>query len=92
MGQRFKGHVRLIDGTEHEFECGNAAVAAWERYAIRNKYPIGQDAPPILSSIVAAHHVLGIEEGVDAWAELVDEIEVEAIDVPPTREEASSDS
>jgi hypothetical protein len=89
---RFAGKVEYTDGTIEEFEAGNVAVAAWERYAVRHKLPMGKDAPPTLSSIVIAHHALGISEGVDAWAETLVSIELaekEPEAVPPTPAEAS---
>lgn len=84
---RFAGKVEYEDGTIEEFEAGNVAVAAWERYAVRHKMPMGKDAPPTLSSIVIAHHALGIEQGVDAWAESIVSIELaEKGAVPPTEQ------
>jgi hypothetical protein len=92
---KFRGVAQFIDGTEREFETGNASLAAWERYAMRHKLPMGAQAPPILSSMVIAHHALGIEQGFDAWSETVEGIELqavgadgEAITVPPTPQEA----
>ena len=77
---RFTGTVKYVDGTSTEIEAGNAALASWERYALRHGYPIGKDAPPLLSSLVIAHHALGIEQGVDAWMETVDGITLDAGD------------
>lgn len=89
---RLKGAVEYLDGRVVEFECGTAAVAAWERYAIRNKLPLGEGAPAILSSMVTAHHALGIEEGFDGWAETVLGVDLEAVgEVPPTPPAASLD-
>lgn len=92
---QFKGTVTMEDGTETPFETGNAALAAWERYAMRNKLPMGAASPPTLSSMVIAHHALGVEEGFDAWAETVAGIELNAEQdgaavVPPTPPEAST--
>lgn len=93
---RFRGTVVYTDGTEQEFETGTAAVAAWERYAVRNKIPYGQDSPGTLSNLVIAHHALAIEAGVDAWIETVEGVEVEVVGggeetapVPPTPAEAT---
>lgn len=98
---RFRGKVLYVDGREAEFECGTAAVAAWERYAIRNRFPYGEDSPPTLSNLAIAHHALAIEEGFDAWIETLDSCEVEALkdgvpikpgeaaSVPPTAAAAS---
>jgi hypothetical protein len=75
---RFTGRVQYADGSIAEFEAGNAALAAWERYAMRNKLPMGQDSPPTMSSLVIAHHALGVEQGIDAWIESVEGIELDA--------------
>lgn len=98
---RFQGRLRFFGSDEIvEFAAGNAALAAWERYAIRNKMPMGKESPPLLSSLVVAHHALGIEQGFDAWAETVESIELDAtdldgdgkpIDVPPTHAAASTE-
>lgn len=94
---RFRGKVEYDDGSAVEFETGTAAVAAWERYAVRNKLPYGQDSPPTLSNLVIAHHALAIEQGFDAWLETVTgcEVTVEggegAAAVPPTEPEATTD-
>lgn len=88
---RFRGVVHYVDGSSAEFAAGNAAVAAYERYAVRNKLPTGTDAPPTISSMVIAHHALAIEQGFDAWAESVDgiELELDGAAVPPTEPEPS---
>ena len=82
---RIKGKVEYVDGTSDEFECGNAGLAAWERYALRNGFPIGKDSAPMLSSLVIAHHALAIEMGVDAWADTIDGIDLDVEKVPPTQ-------
>lgn len=92
---RFTGRVEYDDGRLVEFEAGNAALAAWERYAMRNKLPLGVDSPPTMSALVIAHHALGIEQGVDAWLETVQGIELDAPDeaaADPTRLEVSTGS
>lgn len=97
---RFHGKIEFEDGRIEEFEAGNAALAAWERYAMRHKLPMGEASPPTMSSLVIAHHALGVEQGVDAWMESVVSIELDAGDteeapaagaaaVPPTLREAS---
>lgn len=92
---RFHGRVVYKDGTEETFECGPAAVSAWERYAIRHKQPYGDESPPTLSNHVIAHYALGIEQGFDAWEETLDGVEVTVTDpdgegaVPPTPEAPS---
>ena len=75
---RFEGAVHYLDGTTVEFECGNVALAAWERYAHRHKYATGPDAPATVSSLVVAHHALGIETAIAAWEETVDGVELRA--------------
>ena len=92
---RFTGRVEYADGTTADFTAGNAALAAWERYAMRHKLPMGADSPPTMSSLVIAHHALAIEQGVDAWIESVQGIELdadtgEAAAVDPTPLEAST--
>lgn len=93
---QFSGTVHFADGTKAAFETGNAALAAWERYAMRHKLPMGAASPPTLSSMVIAHHALAVEEGFDAWAETVLGIELNANQdgepvVPPTPPEPSTD-
>jgi hypothetical protein len=98
---RFRGRVEYHDGASDEFECGTAAVAAWELYAARHKIPYGDESPPTLSNLVIAHHALAIEEGFEPWRERVDGVEVtvigavaetggEAPSVPPTSEDPST--
>ena len=94
---RFRGRVQYADGRVETFTAGNAALAAWERYALRHKIPIGADSPPTMSSLVIAHHALAVEQGVDAWIETVDGVELDADNeeepaaepVDPTLSEAS---
>lgn len=99
---KFRGVVQFVDGSEEPFETGNAALAAYERYAARNRLPMGKDAPPILSSMVIAHHALAIAEGFDVWAENVQGVELKAFgddgqeiqpgeaSVPPTPSDPST--
>ena len=75
---RFTGRVEYADGRIQEFRAGNAALAAWERYAMRHKYPLGEGAPGTMSALVIAHHALAIDVGVDAWMETVEGVELEA--------------
>lgn len=82
---RFRGSVAYLDGSEETFEAGTAAVAAWERYALRHGMPTGQESPGALSDMVVAHHALAISEAFDPWAERVLSVEVvQETDVPPT--------
>jgi hypothetical protein len=93
---RFVGKVVYLEGETVEFEAGNVSLAAWERYAMRHKFPMGQDSPPTLSSLVMAHHALGIETAIDPWIATVDEIELTTKDAggetadPPTPPAAST--
>lgn len=98
--QRFVGKLQYVGSDEVvEFTAGNAALAAWERYALRNKIPLGREqTPALLSSLVVAHAALGIEQGVDAWIESVDSVELDyveigpdgkPVEVPPTQAAAS---
>jgi hypothetical protein len=86
---RFQGAVQYADGREETFECGNVALAAWERYAIRHKLPMGEGAPPTLSSLVVAHHALAIELALDPWIETVEGVELKAKDGEGNDVEAS---
>lgn len=81
----FRGKVEFKDGTVSEFETGTAALAAWELYALRHGYPVGQGMPPMLGTLVMAHSALGVEEGIETWMERVHGVELESEDVPPTR-------
>jgi hypothetical protein len=84
---RFAGKIRYAgDETVTEFEAGTASVAAWERYALRHNWPASMGTAPLLAFHVIAHHALGIEQGVDAWIETVDSVELTPIgdEAPPT--------
>lgn len=84
---RFTGRVAYLDGSESgPFQAGTASIAAWERYAVRNGYSTGVDAPAALSDLVVAHHALAIPEGFDVWVETVLSVELEKDEeaVPPT--------
>ena len=82
---RLKGRVEYESGRVEEFETGTAALADWEMYALRHKFPIGADAPPMLSSMYVAYSALGIAEGFDVWRKSVSGIELETPEaVPPT--------
>ena len=88
---RFSGRVEFASGETAEFTAGNAALAAWERYAMRHGLPMGKESPPTMSSLVIAHHALGVEQGVDAWIETVEGIELDAEDpANPTAPEPST--
>ena len=92
---RLTGTVEYEDGTAEDFETGSAALAAYELYALRHGYPIGTAAPPMLSSLVVAHHALGKAEGFDTWRAKVSGVELNAGGengtgaVPPTLPEPS---
>jgi len=82
---RLHGTVEYEGGRVETFECGSAAVADWELFAMRHGYPIGEGAPPMLSALVIAHHALGVAEGFDVWRKSVVGVEMEVPEaVPPT--------
>jgi hypothetical protein len=82
---RLKGAVEYEGGRTETFETGSAALAEYELFALRHGYPIGKDAPPMLSALVIAHHALGVAEGFDVWRRSVVGVELEQPDsVPPT--------
>lgn len=87
---RIRGKVQFRDGETAEFETGSAALAAYERYALRHGYPIGADMPPTLGALVVAHYALDVEEGFDAWADRVDGVEMETENENPTEPEPST--
>jgi hypothetical protein len=81
---RLRGSVEYEGGRTEVFETGSAALAEYELYALRHGYPIGPGAPPMLSSLVIAHHALGIQEGFDVWRRSVIGVELDSEGVPPT--------
>ena len=81
---RLRGQIEYEGGRVEHFETGTAALAEWELYALRHGYPIGKDAPPMLSALVIAHHALGVQEGFDVWRRSVLGVELESEGVPPT--------
>jgi len=87
---KFRGKVGYVDGTEESFETGTAALAAYETYALRHGYPVGENMPPTLGAMVMAHHALGIKEGFDVWRDRVAGVELEADGIPPTPEAPST--
>lgn len=86
----FRGKVRYNDGTETEFETGTAALAAYEDYAVRHGYPLGEGMPPTLMALAMAHYALAIAEGFDVWRQTVFGVELETDAVDPTPQEASA--
>lgn len=80
----FRGTVRYNNGTEVEFEGGTAALAAYEAYAVRNGYPVGDKMPPTLATLCIAWHSLHVKEGFDTWRGTVFGIEIDVEGVPPT--------
>lgn len=88
---RFRGKIAYLDGRpEEDFTAGSASIAAWERYAIANGLPHGQDSPAAFSDLVVAHHAIASPEPLDAWIESVLSVElVQEKDVPPTTPEPS---
>jgi hypothetical protein len=81
---RIRGEVEYADGRVEAFETGTAALAAWELYALRHGFPIGEAAPPTLTALVVAHAALKIPIGVDSWMETVEGVELDTDAVPPT--------
>ena len=82
---RLRGSIEYDGGRVEDFETGTAALAEWELYALRHGYPIGENAPPMLSALVIAHHALNVREGFDVWRKSVVGVELEAPEpVPPT--------
>jgi hypothetical protein len=81
---RLRGSIEYLDGRVETFETGSAALAEWELYALRHGYPLGDKAPPMLSSLVVAHAALKIQVGFDPWRETVAGVELDADGVPPT--------
>jgi hypothetical protein len=82
---RLRGTIEYEGGRVEHFETGSAALAEYELYALRHGYPIGKDAPPMLSALVIAHHALGVEEGFDVWRRSVVDCTMETPEgVPPT--------
>ncbi len=89
---RFRGKVAYTDGREEDFETGSAALQAWEDYALRHGYPVGEGMPGTLGALMVAHYALRIEAGFDAWRVTVDGIELEADGLPPTLPEPMAGS
>ena len=87
---RLKGTVEYEGGRTEVFETGSAALAEWELYAMRHGYPMGTQAPPMLSMMVVAHYALGIKEGFDVWRRSVVDIDMDSDGVPPTLPEAGA--
>jgi hypothetical protein len=91
----FVGTITYADGRPPErFEGGPALLADWELYALRNGYPHrGDDVPAVLMSLFVA---FAATEGADgrggfeAWRRKVYGVELETVDLPPTRPEASA--
>ena len=81
---RLRGTIEYEGGRLEQFETGSAALAEWELYALRHGYPLGDGAPPMLSSLVVAHYALGVAEGFDVWRKSVVGVDLETEGVPPT--------
>ena len=81
---RLRGTIEYEGGRTEDFETGTAALAEWELYALRHGYPMGEAAPPMLSSLVIAWHALGVSEGFDVWRRSVVGVELETEGIPPT--------
>lgn len=87
---RYRGSVLYTDGRREDFETGLRGARAWERYALRHELPLNPtpetiDRFPVHSwRLVIAHAALAVELGVDAWAETIDDLDLEASELPPT--------
>lgn len=81
---RLRGTIRYEGGREETFETGSAALADWELYALRHGFPIGEQAPPMLSMMYVAYIALGVQEGFDVWRRSVVDVDFDAEPVPPT--------
>jgi hypothetical protein len=81
---RLRGTIEYEGGATVTFETGSAALAEWELYALRHGYPLGENAPPMLSALVVAHFALGVPEGFDVWRKSVSGVDLETEGVPPT--------
>ena len=81
---RLTGTIEYEGGRTEKFETGSAALAEYELFALRHGYPIGKEAPPMLSALVIAHFALGVDEGFDVWRKSVVGVEMESEGVPPT--------
>jgi hypothetical protein len=81
---KLRGKIEYDSGQLVEFETGSAAIAEWELYALRHGYPVGTQAPPMLSMLVVAHYALGIAEGFDVWRKSVSGVELDTEALPPT--------
>lgn len=89
----FRGSVTYTDGRPPEpFDAGPAVLADWELYAMRNNYPHrGDAAPAVLLSLFVAYQAVGDRAvGFDTWRANVYGVELETVDVPPTRPIASA--
>jgi hypothetical protein len=82
---RLTGTIEYEGGRTETFETGAAALAEYELFALRHGYPIGEQAPPMLSALVIAHHALGVSEGFDVWRRSVVNVEMESSAVDPIR-------
>lgn len=82
---RLTGTVEYESGQTEEFETGSAALAEWELFALRHGYPMGENAPAMLSALVIAHYALGVKEGFDVWRRSVSGVDMDAAGVDPTR-------
>jgi hypothetical protein len=89
---RLVGRVELVGGEVLEIDTGTAAIAAYERYALKHGYPMGEKAPSLIMALVVAHHALSRDESLEEWFELVDGVELKETGVPPTLPAATAGS
>jgi hypothetical protein len=89
----FEGRVVYLNGRAPDaFTAGPAVVSAWELYALRNGYPVrGASVPALLMSLVVAFEAIGEgPEGFETWRRTVHTVELNAVNVPPTRPDPSA--
>lgn len=89
-----RGRLRMKDGRELEFEGGQAVLASWEEYALRNGIPLDNpSATQNLQALYVAYEALegGRAEGegrpgFQTWRrDVYGVVEFENVIVPPTR-------
>lgn len=89
----FRGTITYKNGRPPEpFEGGPALLADWELYALRNGFPHKGDAvPAVLMSLFVAYQAIGGREGFETWRADVYGVELETVELPPTRPAASGE-
>lgn len=90
---RFNGTIEYKDGRVETFTAGGADLAEWEEWALRHDIPPNDQAriPGKLMMLIIAHAAIGETNGFVPWRRTVLDVDVETIEVPPTRPAAISD-